>query len=310
MTSGKAVRLNKTQHENLKKYKELLNKKNKKNKISLADLTNNILEDYFKGMLLTNDYITVKNELYFNYRQLLQEKEVTATRNKRFKDIEYLFIIRQIPNNLDTFNYEYNSYCYNDIKGFHKGVYIYTPIGLDSWSYDGYIRNEDIILVFEYDENENNLTVGVIDEDNITLYFTPREQIIFFKLHKEHEEFKKQVIKRGKDSTVVSIDVELLINSFNVIVSHSQLKEMEQNQLVAEAVEKYVNNKIDNIKGLNELNGIRMLDIIKGISEDNQELEKELKQYRFLFDDIDGKIKKIADIENFTEDDFKELLGD
>lgn len=300
--NNKQVKISRTQHNNLLNYKELLNKRNKKNKIKLTDLVNNILEDYFKDKLLTNSYILPDRELYFNYLELMREKEVKATVNRKFKDLDYLFRVRKIPNNLDTFNYEYDSYCYDDIKGFHKGIYIYNFIGLDSWYYEGYIHDEEIILVFEYDENKKELTIGLVEKEKINLYFNNREKEILLKLLQDQENYKKLILQDNS-----KINAEVFLSGFEVIVSNAQLTEIETNKEISEAIEKYVNNLTDNINNLNNKQ-IDVLKIFKELFNENNHLKHFIFRQR---DKLEFILKKVDELEKqkveITEKDFKKL---
>lgn len=311
MSNDSLVKINTELHKKLQQYKEILNKERKKEgvkgKVKQTTILNNILEDYFKDKILTNDFIGLKTPRYFNYKELTTNKEVITSINKPFQDLEYLFIINKVPNNLDKFNLNYNSYCYNK-KGFHKGIYIYSNILLDDLV-NCYISDEDLILVFEYDENSQDLKIGLVEYKNIDLYFTVQEKVKLLELLKKHEEFKKQVITINNDKSK-TVDVGLLLNSFNIIVSYAQLKKMEQDNFITDTLEKYVNGKINSIEGLNSISTIDIIQIFTDLCNERNQLKETLTKYNDINNELINKLEKINQIEEFTEDDFKELLGD
>ena len=65
----------------------------------------------------------------------------------------YVYLIKKIPNNLDVWSKEYNTYCYNNNPNLHKGVYIYINASIKSES------TERIPIIFLYDSSTKKLEI-------------------------------------------------------------------------------------------------------------------------------------------------------
>lgn len=168
---------------------EIVNKINKYAELTAIDKTTlieNILNDYLKDKILDNDVITLDEPYFFNIEELKLNKYVKATPNKPFKDLEETYVLLRIPNNLDVFNKEFNSYCSDNKNTLHKGYIYYMNLDKD--------------LVFSYDSNSNEIEIAVSSDRDI--YFTTGQQ-------KEKEKVEKSY-KKGYDSY---LDTEVISSS-------------------------------------------------------------------------------------------------
>ena len=175
MTNNSSVKIDDELHLKLKKYVETLKKhdikridaeKNKAYEITSVSIVNKLLEDYFKNKIVSNtDYIIFKQPFYYNLSDLYNNKEVEATIKEPSK-VRNMNIIKEMPNNLDTFNKKFESYCYSDSEYLHKGIqFIVDPI------YETKFKGiETNILLYEYDSKENILNIYDIDFEDLHVF--------------------------------------------------------------------------------------------------------------------------------------------
>ena len=74
--------------------------------------------------------------------------------NRQNYIIDLIEIITEVPNNLDEYDKEQRSYCYNGYKSIHTGYYIFN----------------DIHYYFIYDSKEETIEIRIIDPNNIKYY--------------------------------------------------------------------------------------------------------------------------------------------
>ena len=160
------VRIGKIEEELIEKtkvYKKLTG-------TSTVKLIESLLADFFKDKVLDNDFIDLPKPYYFNMMELKEEGIVKATTIKPIKDLEKTFVLLNVPNNLDSFNAEANSYCYEDNINLHRGYY-----------YMDYILD----LVFSYDSDSKELEIAISNDRDI--YFTSEQKEEKEKLVTERE---------------------------------------------------------------------------------------------------------------------------
>ena len=161
------VQLGKVKRELVEKanlYKELTG-------ISRVKLVEDLLEEFFKDLILTNDFIDLPKPYYFNMKELRKTGIVKATSVKPIKELENTFILLNVPNNLDSFNAEGNSYCFEDNPNLHRGYYFYTDYKID--------------LVFSYNSASAELEIAISNDRDI--YFTLEQKEEKEKLITEEE---------------------------------------------------------------------------------------------------------------------------
>ena len=123
-------------------------------------LVENILNDHLKDKILDNDFIILDKPYFLNIEELKLNNHVKATTNKPIINLDETYVLLKIPNNLDIFNKEFNSYCSDDKITLHKG-----------YTYDITLDKD---LVFSYDSNKNEIEI-VISKDR-DIYFTSKQQ--------------------------------------------------------------------------------------------------------------------------------------
>ena len=116
--------------ENLDKYIKLFNEnKEPSEKLNRLKFFRNAIKKELEGKVLDNDFIDLPKPYYFNMMELKEEGIVKATTIKPIKDLEKTFVLFNVPHNLDSFNAEANSYCYEDNINLHRGYYYMDYIG-------------------------------------------------------------------------------------------------------------------------------------------------------------------------------------
>ena len=148
-----SVRLKPSLMEQVEDYVELVNsvKEPKANKFTKVDFFNNVLSDYFQHIVLSNDYITLKEPLYFNSKELVEKGSVKCSTAKP-TDLDNVFIIKRVPNNLDTLEKGFSdSITYYYKKPYlHKGI-VFSVIPFSEKGFE----IEGKYLVFDYKEVPN-----------------------------------------------------------------------------------------------------------------------------------------------------------
>lgn len=143
-----------------RRYKELTG-------TTTVELVEKLLSEFFKEIKLTNDYINIDEIYYFNFKKLLKDGEVKATKNKLSQDLKEAYIVKKIPNNLDKFDKNNNTFCYNEIPEKHLGIYSYNLFKSKSKFKDTELFQ--YYILFEYNEKTEELNLKLIDIKDITL---------------------------------------------------------------------------------------------------------------------------------------------
>lgn len=134
----------------------------KNSNIKNKDLINNIFSEYFKKRTLTSDFLKLDNPYYFNVVELLEQKETKAISKAPETNQFNYYIINAIPINFNTWNKNYNSYCFNNEFNHHKGI-IFNCFVVNDKLYNAFIifelKDKDLIIKL-YDYNELNLLIN------------------------------------------------------------------------------------------------------------------------------------------------------
>lgn len=160
MTKIEINSIKKSLADKIKIYKELT-------EITMEDLVEELLEDFFDKIRLTDGYIRIDEIYYFNFTELLKNKEVKATKNKLYVNLNETFIIKKIPNNLDKFDKNYNIFCYGGNPEKHVGVYSYNRFYCESKFKDTELFQ--YYILFEYNEKTEELILRLTDLNDIKL---------------------------------------------------------------------------------------------------------------------------------------------
>ena len=112
--------LDKETHEKLIMYLLLTKKATERN-----EFINSLIKDRLKDKILTNDLLDFREEpFYFNKNELLKNKTVKATKNLTSHNLDEIFVVHFIPNYLDDFNADLETYCVGNNPNMHKGYFI------------------------------------------------------------------------------------------------------------------------------------------------------------------------------------------
>ena len=134
-------------------YVHAINKHKSNGFITFSSVINSLLDDFFKDKILTNTSIKLDKKYNFNRNDLHDNNKVIAT-TKPILDKENAIIITEVPNNLDTFDEDERTYCYDGHKSIHTGYYIF-----DNTHY-----------YFIYDSDEEIIEVKIVDPQDMKYY--------------------------------------------------------------------------------------------------------------------------------------------
>lgn len=287
------LRFNPIYKEKIDTYTNLLKENNikKDNKLIKApDILNNIFDDFFKDKILTNDYIPLKEPLYFDLETLIKERNIKATNEKPISNLGKKAKIIKIPNNLDKFNKNYG-FCFKE-KNNHLGIKPYMIPEINNNDSETNLYNLGY-LIFKY--NNNCLEIGILEKNMLEHYLEPIE-------YKEeinkliHEEIKTHIIYENNKYSFIS----------SYILDYNSIFELEKH------IKDYAKAITDYIKeGLNYLYLKRNYYIFIKKSNSNlnkidmEELNKKLLTAKEI-EEPSERNKIISEVENKIND-FNEL---
>ena len=187
-----AVKLYKNDYKLLSDYVQMLKDNNIKNDkgyiITRGEIIHHALKNVFQNKILINDYITLDKPFYFNMNDLINNKSVEASQDIPIKDLENTYIINKIPNNLDSFNKDYETYCFNNQLNSHRGILFNYKhkFSLEFKNEFTFTDNmECLILIFDYKlksdyiiKSKTTLNIAVIDYNSLDLYLPKDGNII------------------------------------------------------------------------------------------------------------------------------------
>lgn len=181
-----------------------------------------VLEKELKGLILTNDFITLEKPFYFNWQELEEKEIVEATSEKPIQHLEKYVVVKKVSNNLDLFNTEINSYCFEDSFNTHRGLFIYPkPVFEEST-----LNFKDVIahiLYFNYNSKYNKLTISLIDYNELDLYLDLKTQLsVKEKLFNDLAYYVENIIDNEGD-----LNIELWASTFEVLENYQSIKAIE-----------------------------------------------------------------------------------
>jgi len=184
--------LDKETHEKLIMYLLLTKKATERN-----EFINSLIKDRLKDKILTNDLLDFREEpFYFNKNELLKNKTVKATKNLTSHNLDEIFVVHFIPNYLDDFNADLETYCVGNNPNMHKGYFILPK----------YKDHEETHFSFLYDSEKGELEIGLENPNNIDFAFNP--------LDDDKQKIKEYLIARAKIDTIKLENDELNVNEF------------------------------------------------------------------------------------------------
>ena len=225
---GRKPKNNKSSVKIDNKLNEKLNNYSGLTGLTKTGIVNNLLNDFFKNKIVTNTYIKPPNLFYFNLKELMKDKTIKANDIEPIKELEHNYIIKAIPNNLDTFNKNYNSYCFNNNKNIHRGLLFWPKIIInndeDLWLKEFIKDVKYFIFIFDYNNIKNNLNIGLIDLKDLDLYLNIENKEIIKNYAKEKKLFEKVLFKPFFDNEYKIQCFSLYMANDKILCPFSQFK--------------------------------------------------------------------------------------
>ena len=170
-------------------YVEEVNKHRPKGqKISKIELIRTYFKELLANKVLTNDYIDLDNTYYYNLEDLRSNSEIIAS-TEFISEPEKQVKIEKIPNNLDSWSIEKNTYCYNNNPEEHKGINITVLY---------YPSKNDLLEVnyIVYKLTGSELKVGLVKPNFLGILLDkPEEQNILKELKSIEAEINEDIEK-------------------------------------------------------------------------------------------------------------------
>ena len=199
-----------------KEYKELTG-------TSTVELVEDLLTDFFKDKILTNDFIDLEEPFYFDFMELLNKKIVKASSEVPISNLETCFVVSRVPNNLDIWNAEEKTYC-SDNPSIHKGIYIYYNILFDSENYFKINKIFEKTLILKYDSSKNDLEISLVNYEDLYLYVPSNSNsAVLDSIEKGKDYFYKNIVYNSENSI---IDPEIYIGYFNIMKPYKVMKKL------------------------------------------------------------------------------------
>lgn len=291
MKNDSKIRINKELHEKLNSYLKLINKEREGNKIKQPDVVNKLLDDFFEGKVLTNTFIELDQPFYFNMNTLTKQKYVEATEIQPIKDLSNVAILHKIPVNLDEFNKEHGTYCFNGNPELHRGIYTLHTCIIDETIIS---RVENTFLVFQYDIKKNSLEISSVDAKDLDLYIDDPE--VLNSLFDEIKEFESKV---NLDDVA---NVDAIFESMEVMEMFSFRKRLLKSVIKTE-IESYLEENPDSSLKIKDIDLSELEDYFTNIYNNYIEL-KNYKEYVYnLTEDV---LMKVKELEQKKLDDLSE----
>ena len=192
-----------------------------------------LIEKELEEKVLTNEFIYPEEIYYFNFTDLLENKEAIASKEKPKTDLDNVFIVKKIPNNLDVFDKDKRTFCYNGIAEKHLGIYSYNKIDLmeDKVNETNFSR---YFILFEYDSKTEELVLKLTNIDSLILLFDINdfEKILsdLASINRQYKEAEINVKKLPDNApfedlfSLSGINLGLYLFSLEVIQSLSEAK--------------------------------------------------------------------------------------
>lgn len=198
-------------------YVEEVNKHRPKgHKISKIELIRNYFTDLLADKVLTNDYIDLGTSYYYNLEDLRSNSEIMAS-TEFISEPEKQVKIEKIPNNLDSWSIEENTYCYNNNPEEHKGINI-TVL---------YYPSKELLEVdyIVYKLTGTGLKVGLVKPDFLGILLDKPEEKELLKELKSIESEIKEDIEKGLPNGQIAVKYNSRSN-FKMLFHETEINNM------------------------------------------------------------------------------------
>lgn len=242
-----------------------------------------LLERELEGLTLNNNFLTLDKTYYFNYKELFSEYSTKAIIELPLADLEDYAKLIIIPNNLDKFNNDFKSYCY-ERNGTHLGIdLILVPTELmnDSEEIDDL---KVMYIIFRYISNK--IEIGLIDPLMIDKFIDIHEYSeVFQEFEKTKEELENKII----NGDMISLNY----------ISKPYFSELYLKQQAYETVDKIMDAIIEISKV-----GFDRIKLVE--SEDPKKLFGKYNEIKIKENNLDDELRKFK----LKVNDFKSKMGD
>lgn len=230
--------------------KEVNKHRPKSKKISKIGLIRKYFTELLANKVLTNDYMDLDNAYYYNLEDLRTNSEIIAS-TEFISEPEKQVKIEKIPNNLDSWSIEEETYCYNNNPEEHKGVNItvlYYP------SKDNLLEVNYIV----YNLTGSGLKVGLVKSNYLGIFLDKPEEQELLKELKSIEAEINEDIEKGLPKFLITAKYnsrsyfkmlfqETVVNLMAKLVGMFIIKWSQTNAILKEAYSIGVERMPDNV---------------------------------------------------------------
>lgn len=187
--------------------------------LSKVDLIEELFYKEIEGKILTNTSFILEEVFYIDFVELLDKGEVKATKKRPNKNLNNISIIKRIVNNLDVFDKEKRTFCYNGVAEEHLGVYSYNKFILNVVK-PKQVNLFQYYLLFEYNSGTEELIIRVTNPEDIIYYFdVAKVDGIISELNKFNKHFTKAVDEVNKLPEDVTLEDVLSTINFGLYLT-------------------------------------------------------------------------------------------
>lgn len=283
---------------------ELVNKLDSYSKLvgcSRIGIIRTLLTDFLEDIVVEPTFITLDKPFYFNYADLKDNGIVKASTVKPIANLEDVAIVKKVPVNLDKFEPELRTYCYDKQANLHKGLYIYHKLYWNVYIIDKVI---DDFLIFQYDNKANTLEIGLInDVDLLDLYVDDNSEdnkALLKGLLEEAEVFTKTIndnVDPYTDNVEYSANIDSVFKSFEVIEPYSQKRRFTGQLNLNKEIESYLLNNNPDLKP-EEITTSDLVTVFKSLIETNKVNERAIEE---LIEDSNSIKQQLKQVDNIID---------
>ena len=280
LTEEKTVQLGKvtpTLNESLVDYAKLIG-------ITKIELLEDLIAKELKGKVLTKGFIVPEKPFYFNMNDLFTYGTVKASINKPSTDFKNYYTVKKIANNLDSKNSNFRTYCYNDNKALHKGIFIYY-----------FFSNEakPVPLVMDYNIESNELTISLIKLSELSLLIENKEDVATVEaIVKSVKDNVENYVISSENNEEEVVNINFIGSVVDVIEDFSGRKKIDL--LAKYNVNEFDSSLVEDLPNYEYVtsDSIKTEDIFKKLIQQEKELET-LNSKMVVLNDIAEQIEKI-----------------
>ena len=247
------------------------------------ELLEGLIAEELKGKVLTKGFIVPEKPFYFNMNDLFTYGTVKASINKPSTDFNKYYTVKKIANNLDSKNSDFRTYCYNDNKALHKGIFIYYFFSKEA---------KPVPLVFDYNIESNELIISLIKLSDIVLLIETEEDVATVEaIIKSVKDNVENYVMSSEDPEEEIVNINFIGSIVDVIEDFSGRKKIDL--LTKYNVNEFDSSLVEDLPNYEYVtsDSIKTEDIFKKLIQQEQELKK-----------ISSEVKKFEEIEELVKD--------